>query len=85
MTQITLKIDGMACSMCENHVCDVIRRNFDVKKVTASHKKGTAVILTEAEIAEAKLISAIGETGYKVMEFEKSEAVKKKSLFGFRK
>ena len=32
MYQITLKIDGMACSMCESHVCDTIRNQFQVKK-----------------------------------------------------
>ena len=46
MYQITLSIDGMACSMCESHVCDTIRSKFSVKKVTASHSKGEAVILT---------------------------------------
>jgi cation transport ATPase len=40
MYQITLKIDGMACSMCESHVCDTIRNQFKVKKVSASHAKG---------------------------------------------
>ena len=30
MYQITLKIDGMACSMCESHVCDTIRNQFKV-------------------------------------------------------
>ncbi len=26
MIKTTLKIDGMMCSMCEAHFCDVIRR-----------------------------------------------------------
>lgn len=47
MLEIKVKIDGMACSMCESHICDVIRKNFDVKKVSASHRKGEAVILSE--------------------------------------
>ena len=50
MYQITLSIDGMACSMCESHVCDTIRSKFSVKKVTASHSKGEAVILSETQI-----------------------------------
>ena len=32
MVKITLKIDGMACGMCESHVNDTIRKNFAVKK-----------------------------------------------------
>ena len=55
MYQITLKIDGMACSMCESHVCDTIRNQFQVKKVSASHAKGEAVIVSETEISEAAL------------------------------
>lgn len=33
-----LKVDGMACSMCEAHVNDCIRNNFKVKKVKSNHK-----------------------------------------------
>ena len=36
MTQTTLKIDGMMCGMCESHINDAIRKEFPVKKVTAS-------------------------------------------------
>ncbi|MCM1364740.1 MAG: cation transporter [Faecalibacterium sp.] len=83
MLKLTVKIDGMACSMCENHVCDVIRSNFKIKKVTASHKKATAVILTKENISDEQLTSAIGKTGYKVISVErKEEQDKKKGLFG---
>ena len=51
MVQITVGVDGMACSMCEAHVSDAIRKTFPVKKVTASHTKGQAVIVAENEIA----------------------------------
>lgn len=47
MNKVTVKIEGMMCGMCEAHICDEIRRNFGVKKVSASHKKGEATILTE--------------------------------------
>lgn len=82
MLEIKVKIDGMACSMCESHICDVIRKNFDVKKVSASHRKGEAVILSEENIADVLIISAIERTGYHVTGIEKSEYVKK-SRFGF--
>ena len=32
MIQTVLKIDGMMCGMCESHVNDCIRQNFNVKK-----------------------------------------------------
>lgn len=39
MVKTTLGIDGMMCGMCESHMNDAIRNNFDVKKVTSSHRK----------------------------------------------
>ena len=59
MIQTTLKIDGMACGMCESHINDTIRRNFPVQKVTSSHKKGECVIVSEAPLEEAALHAAI--------------------------
>lgn len=84
MFQITLKVDGMMCGMCESHVNDAIRRAFPVKKVTSSHKKGETVILTEAEISEQKLREAIEATGYRVLTVS-TEKYEKKGLFGIGK
>ena len=39
MNRMILKIDGMACGMCESHVNDAIRRAFPVKKVSSSRSK----------------------------------------------
>lgn len=46
MTRTVVGIDGMACSMCESHVNDTVRRNFHVKSVKASHKKKQAEIIS---------------------------------------
>lgn len=50
MYKTVIKIDGMMCGMCESHICDHIRNNLDVKKVSASHNKGQAIILSDKEI-----------------------------------
>ena len=50
MIKTVLKIDGMACGMCEAHVNDAIRKAFAVKRVTSSHSKGKTEILIEAPI-----------------------------------
>ena len=47
MTKTTVKVDGMMCGMCESHVNDCVRENFNVRKVTSSHSKGETVIITE--------------------------------------
>lgn len=84
MVQITIKIEGMACGMCESHINDAVRRAFPVKKVTSSHKRGETVILTETELSEEQLRAAIEPTGYRVLDVE-SKPHEKKGLFGFGK
>ena len=64
MTRTVVGIDGMACSMCESHVNDTVRRNFHVKSVKASHKKKQAEIISAEPLDEAALRKAIGDTGY---------------------
>lgn len=78
MEQITVKIDGMVCGMCESHVCDCIRKHFAVKKVIASHSKGQAVILTQTAIPEKELYAAIDATGYRVLSVETEPYQEKK-------
>lgn len=84
MLQITVQVDGMACSMCESHVNDAVRKAFPVKKVTSSHSKGQTVILSEQEISEDELRAAIGKTGYQVLSV-RTEPYEKKGLFHFGK
>ena len=84
MYKITAKIDGMMCGMCESHVCDAIRRELSVKKVTASHRKGEAVILSEEDIGGEQLQAALAPTGYRV-ESISIELYVTKGLFQFGK
>ena len=80
MKKITVEIDGMMCGMCESHVNDCVRENFNVRKVTSSHSKRETVIITENDIDEAKLREAVNKTGYKVVSI-KEEPYEKKGLF----
>lgn len=84
MQKITVQVDGMMCGMCESHINDAIRRAFPVKKVTSSHSRGETVILTEADIDEDALRSAIGATGYKAGTIS-TQPYEKKGLFHFGK
>ena len=80
MIQITIKIDGMQCGMCESHINDSIRRALSVKKVTSSHTKGETVILTEE-----KLKAVIKETGYEFKGMTKMPYEKKGFFSGLWK
>lgn len=81
MKQITLKIDGMMCGMCESHINDAVRRAFQVKKVHSSHSKGETVIIAKEDLSEEALKNAVEATGYRVLEY-KTEPYEKKGLFG---
>ena len=83
MIKTVLKIDGMMCGMCESHMNDVIRQNFQVKKVTSSHKKGETEILSEEPVDEEKVRAEVEKIGYKVLDIQAGNYEKKKiSLFG---
>lgn len=77
MVKTTVGIDGMMCGMCESHVNDVIRKSFDVKKVSSSHSKKRTEIISEEALDEDKIRAVIDETGYTVMSVE-TEPYKKK-------
>ena len=82
MTKITVKIDGMMCGMCESHMNDTMRQNFNVKKVTSSHAKGESVIIADSAPDEEKLRAVIGATGYKLTGMKTEPYEKKGGLFG---
>ncbi len=82
MTKYTVKVVGMQCSMCEAHVNDAVRRAFQVKKVTSSHRKGETVILSETPINEDHLRQVIDSTGYTVHSIS-SQLWEKRGPFSF--
>ncbi len=82
MVKTNAHIDGMACNMCENHVCEAVREAFEVKKVRASHKTGLLEIVAEEAVEKEDLERALKDTGYKVLDVS-NEPYVKKGLFGF--
>ena len=66
MVQVILKVDGMACGMCEAHINDAIRSHFTVKKVSSSHTKGETIIQCEEPPEQERLRAVIAETGYEL-------------------
>lgn len=82
MQETVLKIDGMTCGMCEAHVNDAIRREFSVKKVASSHRRGETVVLSEALLDEEKLRRAIEATGYRLQTVAARERRERKKFLG---
>ena len=81
MIETEVKINGMMCGMCEAHVNDAIRKAFDVRKVSSSHKKGLMKIVSEDELSPEGIREALKDTGYEIGEIE-SHAYVKRGLFG---
>lgn len=69
MYKTTAGIEGMACSMCEAHVCEAARKAIPVKKARASRRRGELELFTEAPVSEADLRAALAPTGYGVTSF----------------
>ena len=80
MIQTTVRVSGMACSMCEAHVNDAVRNALSIQKVTSSHGKGETVILSDEPLDADKLREAINATGYQVGGIS-SAPYEKKGLF----
>ena len=83
MIRMTIKVEGMACSMCEAHVNEAIRKAVPVKKVTSSHKKGETQLILENPVDEQVIKQAIASIGYRVILVESGPYEKKRfRLFG---
>ena len=72
MVKIELKIDGMACSMCEAHINDTIRSQWNVRKLKSSWKKGTTSFLCDVAPSEEDLHAILDPTGYRLLSFRVS-------------
>ncbi len=77
MNKYIIGIDGMRCGGCEAHVQDVVRRNFTVKSVKASHVKKEVVIICDHDLSDSELHLIFDPTGYKITSIVKHEAQKK--------
>lgn len=84
MIETVLKVDGMACGMCESHINDTVRSHFPVQKVTSSHTRGETVILSEYPLDQQALRAAIAATGYEVKSVD-VHPYEKKGFFSFLK
>lgn len=67
MVKIVMRIEGMACGMCEAHVNDALRKVAGVQKTNSSHSKGQSEVIAEDGVDTDRLCAVVEETGYKVL------------------
>ena len=66
-TVLTLPVQGMSCSGCENAVTRVVSAMAGVMSVTASHVDAQVVVTYDpALVAPADITQKIGRLGYAV-------------------
>ena len=56
----------MACQMCEAHVNDAIRKNFDVVSVKSNRRKRQCEIVSDQELDRGRIAGVVANTGYEL-------------------
>ena len=83
MIKTTIKITGMACTMCEAHINEAVRNAFSVKKVKSDRSKGETIILSEEPLDEAAIRRTIEATGYTIGEITSQHVEKTGGIVDF--
>lgn len=66
--KITLSVNGMTCASCEHHIESQVIKLSGVSSVKASYADNSATVAYNPDkVDEAKIIAAINETGYQVV------------------
>lgn len=81
LVEYTLSVRKMMCGMCEAHIQDVIRKNFDVVKVKANRHKNVVKVLAKIPFDESKLAEVMNSTGYPYLGIIEKRIIEKKGLF----
>ena len=65
---VELRIKGMTCEACEEHVSHEVNKLPGIIRATVSYEKKNALVQFDAsKISVAKIIDAVHKTGYKVL------------------
>ena len=64
----TVKIEGMMCAHCEAHVKSALEKLDGVTEAKVNHTDGTAVIVSDKEIEDSAVRTAVESEGYKVID-----------------
>lgn len=67
MKEIILKVEGMACSGCENRIQNSLKTIDGVENVAANHIDGTVVVNLNNEIDVSILENRIEDLGFTIV------------------
>ena len=63
-----LKVEGMMCPHCENHVKEALEGIPGVEKAVANRLDGTATVTLAEDVSETVLRAAVEAQGYKTLD-----------------
>ena len=66
----TIKIEGMMCEHCENHVREALEKLDGVDSAVVSHESGTAVVSVNDAFSAEQAEKAVTDAGYKFIGIE---------------
>ena len=81
LVRYILSVRGMRCGMCESHIQDIIRKNFDIVKVKANRHKKEVLILAKIPFDESRLAEVMNSTGYPYLGIIDKNIIEKRCLF----
>ena len=64
----TIKVEGMMCPHCENHVKEALEGIPGVTAAVANRLNGTATVTLSEDVSETVLRAAIEAQGYKTLD-----------------
>lgn len=68
MNEIIIKVEGMACTGCENRIQNALKTIDGVENVIASHTDGTVKVTLNNDVEESVLKEKIEDLGFDVKE-----------------
>lgn len=67
MKKITLQVNGMMCTGCENRIKNVVGNIDGVKSVIADHTTGKVTVITDNDLSKEVIKEALEDIGYEVV------------------
>lgn len=67
MKETNLIVNGMMCGGCESRVKNAIKNIEGVENVTADHKTGKVIVISNNEVSEEIIKEALEDIGYEVV------------------
>ena len=69
ITSGEIKVEGMTCTGCEEHITTAIMELDGINHAKLSHTEGNAIIeFDKSKTSKEKIVDAINASGYKVIE-----------------